>query len=515
MGAETTRGYANYQNNEDSFDIFAVRSQAGPITFAVVADGIAGIRGGGFASQIAVDAIVQSLSEDAPSIRNPHTLDAALNTAIQRANNQVLEKSLQLPNHQKIGTTVALVAIAWGQLQIAYLGDSRIYLLRKGALHRLTLDHSWVQEALDKEEITEPELHKHPNRNVISRYLGSKYNIDLEIDRRILLPGYYQQDYLDREFRQRLPIEDGDSLLLCSDGLTSSLTDREVKQLLIQHHTHPQHAASNLVKSALKRYVRDNTTVVVLSTILSRPAYPQMAKISKFFVSLLSVPLFSVICFLFGLFPQFILPQILLSPQGTDSPSPMQEQYGSQLKGPTPQQPTLIIRSTPPAADESPINPTFDTLGVVAPPSILQSAKPESVMGGSISRLLLNQFEEYSRYQVFLFEPINKMIVGEEIVKFRWRTHPPIETNVSGGLTFDIVVWPAELDQNWESGKSLLDIQMRQPTVNSQNQWELVLSIDDALRPGKYNWTVVVVYKNPYTRIAPIGTEIGTFTFVK
>jgi PPM family protein phosphatase len=174
-----------------------------------------------------------------------------------------------------MSTIIVLAAIAAGQLQVAHLGDSRVYLIRGHQIHRLTLDHTWIQNALDHHRISREDAKKHPNRNVIRRYLGINY--DLDIDRDVVLPGTYNHNIIKRQFDQKLCLEPGDVILLCSDGLTNKVSDEEILKLIKTHKYQPQKAADKLINMALSKKEQDNITVVLLSLpgTGSRPYWSQ------------------------------------------------------------------------------------------------------------------------------------------------------------------------------------------------------------------------------------------------
>ena len=145
-----------------------------------------------------------------------------------------------------MGCTATVAYIEGTQLAIAHVGDSRAYLVHEGTLIRVTRDHSYVEELVDAGEITADEARVHPNRSVITRALGSD-------------PAMYADHF-------QLNIEEGDRLILCSDGLSSMIADGEIETIANQSPT-AQICVDNLVDAALAAGGSDNVTVVVVDVV--------------------------------------------------------------------------------------------------------------------------------------------------------------------------------------------------------------------------------------------------------
>jgi len=158
-----------------------------------------------------------------------------------------------------MGTTCALTWVIDDRLYTANLGDSRIYLLRKGHFVQLSTDHTWVQEALDAGILMDTEGESHPNAHVIRRYLGSKKAPEPDF-RLWFFEGEQGKDAL---ANQGFKLESNDTILLCSDGLTDLVSDDEIRHVL---QSTPQPEAPNaLIGMANQRGGHDNITVVLLS----------------------------------------------------------------------------------------------------------------------------------------------------------------------------------------------------------------------------------------------------------
>jgi len=219
-------------NNQDS-------GYAGEHLF-VVADGMGGHAGGDVASAIAVNRIIETDRQFASS----SDAEFALHTALTAANAQLAETVFDHSELTGMGTTVSGMLLVNGQVVIAHIGDSRIYLLREGELTQVTADHTFVQRLVDSGRITEEEAAVHPRRSVLMRVLGD-VDATPEIDTSIMAT------------------QPGDRWLLCSDGLSSYVTTEKIHAALS---TIPDaaDAAQRLVKDALDQGAPDNVTVVLV-----------------------------------------------------------------------------------------------------------------------------------------------------------------------------------------------------------------------------------------------------------
>ncbi|MBO7675745.1 MAG: Stp1/IreP family PP2C-type Ser/Thr phosphatase [Atopobiaceae bacterium] len=217
-------------HNEDSFVVKA------PL-FAVC-DGMGGHAAGEVASGIAV----QTIAERAPE----HTDEILLGAAVEAANTAVLEGVESGLGKAGMGCTATCALIENNRMAIAHVGDSRIYLLHAGTLVRLTRDHSYVEELVDAGEITADEARVHPSRSIITRALGSD-------------PDMYADHFT-------LDVSTGDRVILCSDGLSSMVSDKDIEELAVSSVT-PQAAADTLVSAALTAGGHDNVTVIVVDVL--------------------------------------------------------------------------------------------------------------------------------------------------------------------------------------------------------------------------------------------------------
>ncbi len=242
--------------NEDRFAVSSYcLSQDDPTlsVFAIISDGIGGHHAGEMAAEIAVETISHMVSlSDA---RQPlETLD----NAIQVTSDAIAVKAKDDTQRLGMGTTCACAWVIGGQLFTASVGDSRIYLLRNGSPTQLTVDHTWVQEAVERGILQPQEARKHPNVHVIRRYLGSPNTPQADVRMRLA------KDESDTQSRsnQGLRLLPGDLLLLCTDGLTDVVEDAEIEPAI--HGLELQPAAQALVDLAISRAGKDNLTVVLM-----------------------------------------------------------------------------------------------------------------------------------------------------------------------------------------------------------------------------------------------------------
>jgi protein phosphatase len=244
------------KNNEDRYAVSAYRldqEASIPAAFAIVADGIGGHRAGEVAAELAVETISNRVADSDAS----HPLQT-LHEAIIRAGQLINEKSEENPEQKGMGSTCACAWIIGSRLYIATVGDSRIYLLRAGAIHQLTTDHTWVQEAIDQGTLKPDQARNHPNAHVIRRYLGSRNDVVPDLRLRLQREDS-DADALEQQGASLLP---GDMLLLCSDGLTDLVEDSEILESIQTRG--PQEALQELVRLANRRGGHDNITIVLL-----------------------------------------------------------------------------------------------------------------------------------------------------------------------------------------------------------------------------------------------------------
>ncbi|MEA2178476.1 MAG: family protein phosphatase [Solirubrobacteraceae bacterium] len=198
----------------------------------VLADGMGGAQAGEVASEIAIEAFREAMPAD----------QDALVATIETANGRVHEQANSVPEYHGMGTTCTVAYVGEEEVVVAHVGDSRCYLLRDGELTRITKDHSLVGELVARGRVTEEEALIHPQRSVITRAVGPEATVKVDADRIAARPG--------------------DLFLLCSDGLTDMVRDRDVARILKAVPSLEQ-VGRNLIAAANAAGGRDNITVIL------------------------------------------------------------------------------------------------------------------------------------------------------------------------------------------------------------------------------------------------------------
>jgi len=254
--AHTHQGMTG-KNNEDRYGVASFHTNEKdqvPVVFAVLADGIGGHRGGEVAAELAVNHILQSVAKGDGKFSQDY-----IEQAVNEASSAIASHSATNEELKGMGATCVIVWIIDNKLYTAYVGDSRIYLMRGERIQQLTIDHSWVQEAMDKGILTPELARNHPNVHVIRRYLGSP--VPPEPDFRLKL--FDGEDAAESEKNQGTELLPGDTLLLCSDGLTDLVWDDEILDV-VRSSANLKDASHALVDLANERGGHDNITVVLI-----------------------------------------------------------------------------------------------------------------------------------------------------------------------------------------------------------------------------------------------------------
>lgn len=243
--------------NEDSLGVFAWKSgDRQKLILGVVADGVGGQIAGEVASRVAVETIDSYFS----SLNRIDNINNHLEESIIAANKAVFQESQENPDFRGMSTTIAMTAFIDDHLFMAHVGDSRIYLYRDGRLRQISVDHTWAQEAIEAGLLSPEQAKKHPNRNVIRRHLGG--SVEVEVDHRLVLePG---QSSVAARANQGMVVREGDTLLICSDGLTDMISDQSVLESLYNHYFDLDTAVSELIDKANAAGGKDNITVVIV-----------------------------------------------------------------------------------------------------------------------------------------------------------------------------------------------------------------------------------------------------------
>ena len=241
-GAKTDTGQR--PNNEDRFAVVDTRKrQIRADGVLIIADGMGGRSFGEQAATAAVETTEDALAELLDSRQTGEVVVAdALATALRRANSRVYELASEDEDRKGMGTTCVAAVVEGERLYIAHAGDSRAYLLRDGLLRQLTHDHSYVAEQVRAGAITEEGAKSSRFRNIITRAVGIEPTMEAEVS--------------------EADVQPGDTLLLCTDGLSNIVAEEDITRALMQASS-PQSAADKLVQMAVKSGGRDNITAVV------------------------------------------------------------------------------------------------------------------------------------------------------------------------------------------------------------------------------------------------------------
>ena len=222
-------------HNEDSYGILELDDTL----LLIVADGLGGHNAGEVASKLAVKEIQETIKEHYGSTDDHKQI---LTKAIEKANREIFDLAAVKPEYSGMGTTVVAALVKGNKAVVANVGDSRAYLFSDNGIRQVTKDHSLVQSLLDMDAIDEEEARGHPQKNVVLRSLGLK-------------------DEVEGDFYE-VGLNDGELLMLCTDGITDTLTDSQISGI-IQMDDGLEVIASKLIEASLKGETKDNITVVL------------------------------------------------------------------------------------------------------------------------------------------------------------------------------------------------------------------------------------------------------------
>jgi protein phosphatase len=227
------------ESNEDDFLLEPVRG------VYAVADGMGGHAAGEIASHLAIDTIRELLDGSDRNLRDAEDAAAWLRDAVVEANRRICESIRLHEERRGMGTTVVALVHSGEEAVVGHVGDSRGYLLRGHELLRMTSDHSWVNEQVKLGLMNDDAAQRHPMRNIVTRALGSRPDVVVELT--------------------SVEAKSGDVFLLCSDGLNTMLSDDQIHEILRDHRQNPEAACRSLVEAANRNGGEDNVTVVVAS----------------------------------------------------------------------------------------------------------------------------------------------------------------------------------------------------------------------------------------------------------
>lgn len=211
------------------------------ISLFIIGDGMGGRQGGEVASEVGVKTICSFIRD---SVRaNNDNIPSIIHQAFHVANRIIYTKAFQEPDLNGMGTTIVLALCHNDKIYIAHVGDSRAYLIQNEKIKQLTQDHSITGELLKAGKITEEEANKHHLRNFLTKALGTKEIVKPDII--------------------SISLQEGDLILLCTDGLTDMLKNKEIKDIILNSNN-PQKTCEKLIFTANKNGGKDNTTIILI-----------------------------------------------------------------------------------------------------------------------------------------------------------------------------------------------------------------------------------------------------------
>ena len=232
------------QLNEDSYSVRGFKDGSEP-GFCVVADGMGGHNAGEVASRLAVDFITKSLDDILSGDGDPD-IPRRINDALTSANSSIFQMAREDISRSGMGTTAVVCAFSGGEGYIANVGDSRVYACRESEIYQITVDHSVVEEMVANGTITREEARFHPQKNIITRAVGSEEDIKADI---------FEYEY-----------KPGDSIVMCSDGLSGMIEDNVILET-VRKGKNSKETAENLVELAKESGGLDNVTVIVIRIV--------------------------------------------------------------------------------------------------------------------------------------------------------------------------------------------------------------------------------------------------------
>ena len=219
--------------------VFASEDAVGNLpNLFVVADGMGGHNAGDFASSHAVEILVDEIRKDADY--NPVKV---IRHAIETANTEIIEQAQKDECLRGMGTTMVVSTIVGQYAYVANVGDSRLYVVQ-GQIQQITKDHSLVQEMVRLGEISPEEARNHRDKNIITRALGAEKTVDI--------------DFFD------LKLEAGDTILMCSDGLSNMVEDRKMEEIILDSEVELAEKGKTLIREANLNGGKDNIAIILI-----------------------------------------------------------------------------------------------------------------------------------------------------------------------------------------------------------------------------------------------------------
>ena len=205
----------------------------------IVADGMGGHNAGDYASRTCIEILPESVQ-----ISSILTPIGVLQEAINKANEEIYRRSCEDPLLEGMGTTVVVATVFGNKMYVANIGDSRLYLLNQTTIHQVTEDHSLVEAMVRNGELKKEEARVHPNKNIITRALGTDKQVTA--------------DFFE------VTLKENDIVLMCTDGLSNMLEDQEILHIVNSSSESLMATATQLVKEANECGGKDNIGIVLM-----------------------------------------------------------------------------------------------------------------------------------------------------------------------------------------------------------------------------------------------------------
>lgn len=229
------------KQNQDHYDVVSLEPDC---LLAVVCDGMGGAKSGNVASKLATEVFTQSMEQGMRTRMTQSQMEELLRHSVLLANAAVFDQASLGEDFRGMGTTLVAALVLEDSVLIANVGDSRCYIMDHEGISFMTVDHSLVEMMVRRGDITRDEAMNHPSKNVITRAIGTESEIQCDI--------------------YRHPLKDGDSILLCSDGLSNVVTGQEMLFEVV-YGVQKSGCTSRLLKIAKGRGAPDNVTIVLIS----------------------------------------------------------------------------------------------------------------------------------------------------------------------------------------------------------------------------------------------------------
>ena len=222
-------------------DVYQIEKLDGSSALFLVCDGMGGAKSGNVASSLAADVFVQEVRRNWKHSLDESHIDQILQNAVKLANFTVFDQAQQFEEFNGMGTTLVAALVRGRKVTVIHVGDSRAYAITRDGIRQVTRDHSVVQMMLDRGELKPEQARNYPGKNLITRAIGTEGTVKSDLT--------------------HFTLERGESLLLCSDGLSNMMDEQEIL-FEVAHGVNKQYCCQRLLDIAKNRGAPDNVTSV-------------------------------------------------------------------------------------------------------------------------------------------------------------------------------------------------------------------------------------------------------------